>query len=89
MYGSLWRCHQTTEPLPKILSPLPIHGLPNWTSRVHEPLSEKELNAIRTCLNRGRPFSDEQWTEKVAEKHGIWYTMRPVGRPRMGRMQPK
>jgi hypothetical protein len=64
MYGSLWRWHQTTEPLLKILSPWPIPGLPHWTSRVNEPFSEKELKAIHNCFNRGRPFGDEQWTEK-------------------------
>lgn len=77
-YGSLFRWNQSAEPLPKILSPWPIPRLPNWIQRVNEPLGEKELDAIRTCVNRGRPFGDEQWTDEVAEKHGLWFTMRPV-----------
>ena len=84
-YGSLFRWNQSAEPLPKILSPWPIPRLPNWIQRVNEPLGEKELDAIRTCVNRGRPFGDEQWTDEVAEKHGLWFTMRPVGRPRKKR----
>lgn len=81
-YGSLFRWKQPTEPLPKVLSPWPIPRLRGWTKRVNEPLSQKELDAIRVCVNRGRPYGDDQWTEKVAEKHGLWSTMRPVGRPR-------
>lgn len=88
-YGSLFRWNQSAEPLPKILSPWPIPRLPNWIQRVNEPLGEKELDAIRTCVNRGRPFGDEQWTDEVAEKHGLWFTMRPVGRPRKKRTPAK
>ncbi|TWT98671.1 transposase [Stieleria varia] len=88
-YGSLFRWNQSAEPLPKILSPWPIPRLPNWVQRVNEPLGEKELDAIRTCVNRGRPFGDEQWTDEVAEKHGLWFTMRPVGRPRKKRTPTK
>lgn len=88
-YGSLYRWNQSAEPLPKILSPWPIPRLPNWIQRVNEPLGEKELDAIRTCVNRGRPFGDEQWTDEVAEKHGLWFTMRPVGRPRKKRTPAK
>jgi len=84
-YGSLYRWNQSTEPLPRVLSPWPIPRLANWNQRVNDPLSEKELLAIRTCVNRGRPYGDEQWTEAFAEKHGIWFTLRPVGRPRKKR----
>jgi len=33
-------------------------------------------------INRGRSFGDEQWAERIAEKHGIWFSLRIVGRPR-------
>ncbi len=69
-------------PIPQILSPWPIPRLPDWNRRVNEALSEKELTAVRTSVSRGRPFGDDEWTEEMAEKHGIWSTLRPVGRPR-------
>jgi len=47
-----------------------------------EPLSEKELKAVRTSVDRGRPFNDDEWTEEMAETHGVWFTLRPIGRPR-------
>ena len=58
-YGSLYRWNQSTEPLPRVLSPWPIPRLANWNQRVNDPLSEKELLAIRTCVNRGRPYGDD------------------------------
>jgi putative transposase len=81
-YGSLYRWNQSVEPSPQILSPWPIPRLPNWIQRVNEPLSEKELKAVRTSVDRGRPFGDDEWTEEMAETHGVWFTLRPIGRPR-------
>ena len=81
-YGSLYRWKQSTEPKPAILAPWPIPRLPNWIDRVNAALTDKELEIMRTCVNRGRPFGDEVWVDEVAEKHGLWYTLRPIGRPR-------
>lgn len=81
-YGSLYRWNQSVEPSPQILSPWPIPRLPNWIQRVNEPLPEKELKAVRTSVDRRRPFGDDEWTEEMAETHGVWFTLRPIGRPR-------
>jgi putative transposase len=81
-YGSLWRWNQKSEPPPKLLSPWPIARTPNWIERVHQPLSEKELAALRTCVQRGRTFGDEGWVQQVAERSGLGYTLRARGRPR-------
>ncbi len=80
-YGSLYRWNQSVEPSPQVLSPWPLPRLPNWNRRVNESLSDKELNAIRTSVDRDRPFGDLEWTEEMAEKHGVWSTLRPAGRP--------
>ena len=87
-YGSLYRWNQPTEPLPRILSSWPIPRLPNWNQHVNHPISEKELSALRTCVNRGRPYGDDQWTETMADKHGVWATLRPVGRSRKKKQTP-
>ncbi len=81
-YGSLYRWNQSTEPLPKLLTSWPLPKLPGWIDRVNAPLNERELEALRTCANRGRPYGDERWTEKVAERHGVLHTLRPIGRPK-------
>ncbi len=81
-HGSLFRWNQTSEPKPALLTPWPIRRLPNWNDRVDEPLSKQELDALRTSVERGRPFGSDEWVDEVAEKHGLWSTLRPVGRPR-------
>jgi putative transposase len=81
-YGSLFRWNQGTEPEPQILSPWPIRRLPHWNERVDAALSDAELKALRTCVDRGRPFGSEEWTAEVAERFGLWHTLRPPGRPR-------
>jgi putative transposase len=46
------------------------------------PETEKELEALRRCVNRGRPFGDESWTERIAAKVGLEFSLHPLGRPR-------
>ncbi len=81
-YGSLYHWTRSSRIEPEILSPWPIRRLPRWIDRVNASLSQRELDALRTCVNRGRPYGDEEWTDEIAEKDGLWHTMRPVGRPR-------
>ncbi len=81
-YGSLWRWTQQPEPVPKLLTRWPIARTANWIERVNQPLNEKELQALRVSVQRGRPFGDQAWTKKVAGRTGLGYTLRPRGRPR-------
>jgi putative transposase len=52
-WSSLWRWLQKPEPLPRLLSAWPIARLPNWVERVNQPLTDKELEAVRQCAHRG------------------------------------
>jgi putative transposase len=81
-FGSLYRWNQPVQPKPVILSPWPIRRLPNWIDRVNAALSKPEIDALRNSVNRGRPDGEETWVDDIAERHGLWYTVRPVGRPR-------
>ncbi|MEZ6119295.1 MAG: hypothetical protein R3C28_22370 [Pirellulaceae bacterium] len=85
-HGSLYRWNQSMEPKPQILSPWPIPRLPGWNSRVNEPLTDKELKALRTCVDRGRPFGDTTWVQETAQQYGMLSTLRSIGRPKK---QPK
>lgn len=82
-YGSLYRWNQPSEPSPQILSRWPVSRLPNWIVRVNEPLSEKELSAMRRCCLRGCPYGATEWVEETAERTGTWSTLRPIGRPQV------
>ena len=81
-FDSLARWIARPEPSPKLLSPWPIARAPNWIDRVNQSLTEKELKALRVCVQRGRPFGDERCTQNVANRFGLGYSLRPRGRPR-------
>jgi putative transposase len=84
-FGSLYRWVENADKQPQLLSPWPIRRTPGWLERVNEPLTQKELQAIRQCVDRGRPYGDETWTEEMAYRYDLWSTLRPRGRPRKQR----
>lgn len=79
-WGSLsWRAGNSTGPW---LSAPPI-GLPrDWLAIVNAPQTPAELESLRECVNRQRPYGDEHWVEETAERLGLESTTRPKGRPR-------
>ena len=81
-WGSLWRWLQEPEPKPVLLSPWPIARVANWAEHVNEPLSEKELAAVRRSVVRGTPYGDADWTASTTRRLGLESTCRPRGRPR-------
>jgi putative transposase len=58
--------------------PLPT----NWLGLVNHPQTEAELAALRTSVQRGRPFGGPRWTKRAAQALGLESTLRPRGRPR-------
>jgi putative transposase len=80
-WGSLWRWLQKPEPKPELLSTWPVRRASHWIHRVNEPLSEKELKAVRKSAQRGQPLGDEAWVESIARRLNLESTMRPRGRP--------
>ena len=81
-YGSLWRWLQRTEPQPRLLSAWPIRRSSDWVARVNQRLTSKEREAVRRSVQRDRPFGDDEWTALIADRLGLWSTIRPRGRPR-------
>ncbi|MGM0490314.1 MAG: hypothetical protein ACQESR_26615 [Planctomycetota bacterium] len=82
-WGLLWRWLRKPAPNPPLLSPWPMPRLPGWVARVNEPLSEKELAAVRRSARRGRPLGDEGGVESIARRLNLESTMRPRGRKRI------
>ena len=41
-----------------------------------------ELEAVRTCVRRGRPYGGEAWSRAAAERLGLQSALRSRGRPR-------
>ena len=45
-------------------------------------LNHRDLKSLKTRLERGRPFGDEAWTNRIASSLALGHTIRPEGRPR-------
>ena len=60
--------------------PLPFPG--GWVEEVNVPQTQAELDGVRACVLRGRPFGDEGWVRTMAERLGLLSTLRKRGRPR-------
>jgi putative transposase len=82
-WGSLWQWLQKPEPDPKLLSAWPIARLPKWVERVNEPLTEKDLDAVRLSARRGRPLGEDEWVTSTAQRLHLESTIRPRGRQRV------
>jgi putative transposase len=74
------RCAGAVEGLPP-LTQGPVALPAEWLEIVNTPEPQKDLDAIRTCVARGRPFGDESWVEQAARQLGLQPTLRSRGRP--------
>jgi putative transposase len=81
-WGSLWRWLAKPEPKPKLLCPWPVSRLPEWSQRVNDALSEKELERVRRSIKRGSPYGEQNWIEVIARRFELESTLRPRGRPK-------
>ncbi|NNC64602.1 MAG: transposase [Gammaproteobacteria bacterium] len=56
--------------------------LPNdWLEFVNCPQTPAELESLRRCVNRGRPFGSSSWQARIAAELGLEDSLRPIGRP--------
>jgi putative transposase len=79
-WGSLkWRTASHPPPLNLASSPVP---LPNdWRTFVNQPQTTVEIESIRECVNRQRPFGTSQWVAQKSEALGLKHSLRTSGRP--------
>lgn len=58
---------------------LPMH----WEKLLDkEEITENDCVLIETCMRRGRPMGDSEWTNKIAAKLGLQSTLKARGRPK-------
>jgi len=87
-WGSLHRWSRGDAESRSLLAPWPTPGgrRPNrWVERVNQPLTEAELEALRRCTARGRPYGSPAWQAQTIDQFGLESTLRPRGRPRGGK----
>jgi putative transposase len=53
-----------------------------WAEKIHTPIDEKKLAAIRRSSATGLPLGDEAWVRRLAKRLDLDLTIRPRGRPR-------
>lgn len=64
------------------LSPQPKTRQRKWAAKVHAPLEERTLAQVRRSSDRGLPYGDETWVQRLAKRLDLDLTIRPRGRPR-------
>jgi putative transposase len=85
-WGSLnWRLRGN---LPISLATPPLSLPSAWSEWVNQPQTAAELLAIRTSVNRQRPFGDAEWVKQKAIEAGLDQSLIKVGRPRKTRSDP-
>jgi putative transposase len=68
--------------LAAILSDWPVDRPSDWERWVNEPQTQGEIERLRQCIRRSRPFGSAAWTGRTAHKLDLLWTLRPRGRPR-------
>ncbi len=70
---------------PQLVDPCPVGEGNQWLDQLQEPLRAELVLSIRECLNRQRPFGEQDWQAEMAATFGLASTLRPRGRPRSKR----
>jgi putative transposase len=81
-WSSLWRRCQGTQQEQSLLAHWPVEMPPDWVERVNQAEDGPELEALRRCVQRGRPYGQPQWQKEIAKRLGLESAFRPPGRPR-------
>jgi putative transposase len=59
----------------------PVARPEDWTAFINQPLPEAELEVLRQCVKRDRPYGPERWVQRTAARLGLERSLRPRGRP--------
>lgn len=59
--------------------PVPMPA--DWVEWVNQPQSDKEQQAMKASITRGRPLGDDAWQLRTAKRLDLLPTLRPPGRP--------
>jgi putative transposase len=79
-WGSLrWRSIRGPWHIELAQCPVPLPA--NWEIYVNEPQTLAEIESIRTCIRRQRPFGAETWVEREVRALGLEQSVAPLGRP--------
>ncbi len=81
-WASLWARREGPPELRGLLSDWPGGRPDRWVEMVNRPMSKKDLESLRMCVQRGRPFGDDRWQKAMVARLDLIHTIRSEGRPR-------
>lgn len=81
-WGSLWRWTHRDTLQTAWLGNWPVDRPRDWVVRVNRSQGASELEALRTSVQRGRPFGEDGWVRRMAKRFDLESTLRPRGRPK-------
>jgi putative transposase len=81
-WSGLWRQQRGDEQAGALLSEWPVERPAGWPDLVNDPQTDAEVEAVRTCVRRGRPLGQDAWQRDAARRLGLEASLRPPGRPR-------
>ena len=80
-WSSLWRRTQGVKQS-QWLADWPLSRPRQWLKLTNESQTDEELEAVRQCVQRGRPFGKEPWVQRTTRRLNLESTLRPRGRPK-------
>jgi putative transposase len=82
LWGSLACREAGLDKGAELLDAWPVDRPHGWRAAVNRPEDEREIAALRMCVQRGRPYGADAWTLRTASRLGLESTLRSVGRPK-------
>lgn len=83
-WSSVWRREKGTKRHQKMLSPWSMDLPPQYLAWLNKPQPEEEEKAIELATDKGRPFGNNSWLNRIVKKFGLQSTLRDRGRPIKG-----
>lgn len=84
-WSSLWRRCRGSAEQKSVLTAWPLEMPADWIERVNRADNERELEALRRSVQRGRPYGTPDWQRRIAKRLGLESAYRSPGRPRIAR----
>ena len=87
-WSSLWRREKGSAQERGLLSEWPVPRSADYLTWLNQPQTDAEVAALRTSINRGRPFGSPAWQKQTAQRLSLGSTLRKRGRPTKARQAP-
>ena len=84
-WSSLWRRGCGGAEQKSILAHWPVEAPEDWVERVNRADNERELEALRRSVQRGRPYGTSEWQRRIVKSLGLESAYRSAGRPKIAR----